>query len=148
MIFHWHWNHIYVDYCLRQESPHIHCAAEYSMHDWKIDTSLLRGFRRNGHLVFPVQDARLKVLFWRGGGNKMPTATKKWQLAWHVYKVVVCNLFTFSFRVACFSILSDCLGMCGGFSLSSHHTPPSLFIDRSCIEDAFKKSAKESTLRC
>lgn len=40
------------------------------MHDWKIDTSLLRGFRRNGHLVFPVQDARLKVLFWRGGAIK------------------------------------------------------------------------------
>lgn len=57
--------HVY--FCLCQDSPHIHCALQYSMHDWKIDRALLRGFRRNGHLVFPVRDARLKVLF--GGGQ-------------------------------------------------------------------------------
>lgn len=55
----------------------------------------------------------------------MPTTTK---MAGRVtaFKVVVFNLFTFSFRVACFSILSDCFGLCDGLSLSSPHTPSAL----------------------
>lgn len=43
----------------------------------------------------------------------------------------VCDVFTFSFRVACFSILCDCFGLCSGFSLSSLRTPffPGFLID-------------------
>lgn len=46
--------------------------------------------------------------------------------------------FTFSFRVACFSILSDCFGLCGGLSLSSHHTPCWLLFRLFRHRDVFK----------
>lgn len=70
----------------------------------------------------------------------MPTTTKM-AARMTAYKVVVFNVFTFSFRVACFSILSDCFGLCDGLSLSSHHTPSALLY-RLFHEEVFKSSPK------
>lgn len=73
----------------------------------------------------------------------MPTATKM------AARMTVCkvgvyflNLFTFSFRVACFSILSDCFGLRDGLPLSSHHTPPSLFCRLFVHQEAFKSQSR------
>lgn len=58
---------------------------------------------------------RGKRCFLKGGSTKLAARMT-------VFKTVVFNPFTFSFRVVCFSILSDCFGLWDGLSLSSHHT--------------------------
>lgn len=80
--------HIKVCYRVRQQSPHSHRAAQYSLHDWKIDRGLfLRGFCRNGHLVFPVQDARKKSVI--QGAIRCQQLKKKLAAGKTTYEVVV-----------------------------------------------------------
>ena len=77
--------------------------------------------------------------------NNVPTTAHKKKAAnmtaskWVVFFF---SLFTFSFRVACFSILSDCFGLCDGLSLSSHHTPCWPLIDCLRIKRCSKCNRK------
>lgn len=122
-------------------SPHIQCAAQDARlcMTGKSIRGFLRAFRRNGHLVFPVQEVKGDIDRVGVGAIKCQHAPKKWQPRMTVRKVAVFDLFTFSFRVACFSILAaGSLGLCDGQSLSSHHTSPTLLIRCLCVKTRSK----------
>lgn len=109
------YKHVYVDYIVRTSTVQ---QSTVGYHDWKIDTGkvFLRGFRRNGHLAFPVRNARLNsLILGGGGGDKMPTATKKWQLAWQCAE----SLF-----VICLPFLWETLASPSCLSVRDYATAP------------------------
>lgn len=118
------------------------CASRLRMTGKSI-RGFYEAFRRNSHLVFPVRE--VKGDRHRGAlkHQHVREKTKSERVAVRVTARELCSfsvLFTFSFRVACFSILAaDSSGLCDGQSLSSHRTPATLLIRRLRVWTCSKK---------
>lgn len=96
-------------------------------------------FRRNGHLVFPVREVKGDIHRGAVRRQHVREKTKKTGRPADSTRTFFFVLFTFSFRVACFSILAaGSSGLCDGRSLSSHRTPATLLIRRLRVETRSK----------